>query len=166
MNSTIKKIVTASMLAALCCVATMVIKIPSPIGGYLNIGDSVVLLSGFVLPPFYGFLAAGVGSALADIFSPYAVYAPATFIIKGTMALIFCLLFKLLKRKTRTVTAVIISGCAAEVFMVAGYFVFESFLYGILPSVPNIPANAIQGACGLVLGAALCDLFKRHNIFM
>ena len=35
-NNKTKKIVIASMLAALCCVATMIIKIPSPLKGYLN----------------------------------------------------------------------------------------------------------------------------------
>ena len=75
------------MLAALCCVATMIIKIPSPLKGYLNLGDCVVLLSGWLLGPAYGFAAAGIGSALADIFSGYVIYAPATFIIKGLMAI-------------------------------------------------------------------------------
>ena len=78
----------ASLLAALCCVATMIIKIPSPLKGYLNLGDCVVLLSGWFLSPLYGFLAAGLGSALADVFSGYVTYAPATFVIKGIMALI------------------------------------------------------------------------------
>ena len=88
MKFSTKKIVMASMLASLCCVATMIIKIPSPLKGYLNLGDCVVLLSGFMLSPLYGFFAAGIGSALADIFSGYVIYAPATFVIKGVMALI------------------------------------------------------------------------------
>ena len=79
-NSKTKKLVMAALLAALCCVATMIIKIPSPLKGYLNLGDCVVLLSGWLLSPVYGFLAAGVGSALADIFSGYVTYAPATLV--------------------------------------------------------------------------------------
>ena len=43
------------MLAALCCVATMIIKIPSPLKSYLNLGDCVVLLSGWFLGSAYGF---------------------------------------------------------------------------------------------------------------
>ena len=83
-----KKIVIAAMLAALTCVATMIIKIPSPFKGYLNLGDCVVLFAGWMLTPGYGFLAAGLGSAMADIFSGYMMYAPATFVIKGLMAVI------------------------------------------------------------------------------
>ena len=81
-NNATKRIVVASMLCALTCVATMVIKIPSPLNGYLNLGDCVVLLAGWILSPVYGFLAAGLGSAAADLFSGYVVYAPATFAIK------------------------------------------------------------------------------------
>ena len=81
MKTKTQKIVMAAMLAALVCVATMIVKIPSPLKGYLNLGDCVVLLSGWILSPVYGFLAAGIGSALADLFSGYVTYAPATFII-------------------------------------------------------------------------------------
>ena len=85
---TTQRIVRAALLAALTCVATMIIKIPSPLKGYLNLGDCVVLLAGWMLPPVYGALAAGLGSGLADLFLGYVVYAPATFVIKGLMALV------------------------------------------------------------------------------
>ena len=71
MNTRTKKIVLAALMAALACVATMIIKIPSPLKGYLNLGDCIVLVSGWMLSPTYGFLAAGLGSALADVFSGY-----------------------------------------------------------------------------------------------
>ena len=88
MNNKTRKIVLAALLASLTCVTTMLIKVPSPLKGYVNLGDCVVLLSGWILSPLYGFFAAGIGSALADIFSGYVIYAPATFVIKGAMALI------------------------------------------------------------------------------
>lgn len=164
MNTTTKKIVMASMLAALCCVATMIIKIPSPLKGYLNLGDCVVLLSGFMLSPLYGFLAAGVGSALADIFSGYVVYAPATFIIKGVMALIAFYGFKYLHTKVGKTPSRVISGIVSEIIMVLGYFIFEGFMYGFIPSAVNIPANAVQGVAGLILGVTLVRVFEKHKI--
>ena len=48
--------------------------------------------------------------------------------------------------------------------MVAGYFVFEGFLYGFAPSVVNIPANAVQDVAGLILGVALILLFEKRNL--
>ena len=82
-----KTLVWAALFTALTTVATMVIQVPSPTGGYLNAGDAIVLLSAFLLGPIWGAVAAGVGSALADILAGYAIYAPATLIIKALMAL-------------------------------------------------------------------------------
>ena len=154
----------AALLAALTCVATMIIKIPSPLKGYLNLGDCVVLLAGWMLSPTYGFIAAGLGSALADTFSGYVTYTPATFVIKGLMALIAFYGFKLLHSKLGNISSRIISGIVAEVVMVAGYFIFEGFLYGFGPSLVNIPANVIQGVAGLIIGTILVKVFEKSKI--
>ena len=165
-NSKTKKLVVAALLAALCCVATMIIKIPSPLKGYLNLGDCVVLLSGWLLSPIYGFLAAGLGSALADIFCGYVTYAPATFVIKGLMALIAYFGFKILQNKIGNLPSRIISGIVAEIVMILGYFVFEGFLYGFIPSIVNIPANAMQGLAGIILGIIIIKVFEKNRIMM
>ena len=164
MNTRTKKIVMAALMAALACVATMIIKIPSPLKGYLNLGDCIVLVSGWMLSPTYGFLAAGLGSALADVFSGYVTYAPATFIIKGLMALIAFYGFKLLNKKIGNLPSRIISGILAEIVMILGYFVFEGFLYGFIPSAVNIPANGVQGIAGLIIGVILIKVFEKSKI--
>lgn len=154
----------AALMAALACVATMIIKIPSPLKGYLNLGDCIVLTAGWMLSPTYGFLAAGLGSALADVFSGYVTYAPATFIIKGLMALIAFYGFKLLNKKIGNLPSRIISGIVAEIVMILGYFVFEGFLYGFIPSAVNIPANGVQGIAGLTIGVILIKVFEKSKI--
>ncbi len=164
-NNITQQIVISALLAALTCVATMIIKIPSPLHGYINLGDCVVLLSAFLLPSGYAFLSAAIGSALADLFSGYVVYAPATFVIKGLMVLVAYFVYKLLARKMPLGVARLIGGGLAEVFMILGYFVFEGLLYGFAPSVVNIPANAVQGVAGLVVGLLLVRLFKKNKIF-
>ena len=164
MKSNTKKIVMAALMAALACVATMIIKIPSPLKGYLNLGDCVVLTAGWMLSPVYGFLAAGLGSALADLFSGYVVYAPATFLIKGCMALIAYFGFRLLHKRISDLPSRIISGTAAEMLMILGYFVFEGCMYGFGPSVVNIPANAVQGIAGLIIGIILTKVFVKSKI--
>lgn len=164
MNKETKRLVTAALLAAMTCVATMVIKVPSPLNGYLNLGDCIVLLAGWMLSPTLGFLSAGLGSALADVFSGYATYAIPTFIIKGLMALIAFYGFKLLNKRLGDVLSRIISGISAEITMILGYYLFEGFLYGFIPSAVNIPANAVQGVAGLVLGVLLIKLFQRAKI--
>ena len=154
----------AALLAALTCVATMIIKVPSPLKGYLNLGDCVVLVAGWMLSPTYGFLAAGIGSALADMFSGYLTYAPATFLIKGSMALIAFACFKLMNKRIGKLPSQIIGAVLAEIVMVLGYYVFEGFMYGFIPSAVNIPANPVQGAAGLILGIILVKVFERLKI--
>ena len=159
-----KRILIATLMTSMVCVATMIIKIPSPMKGYLNIGDCIVLLCGWLLAPGYGFVAAGLGSALADIFSGYITYAPATFVIKGVMALVAYLCFKLMNKKIGKLPSQIIGGILAEVIMISGYFVFEGLLYGFIPSLINVPANGVQGVAGLVIGIVLIKVLERLKI--
>ena len=165
MKTRAQKIAVAAMLAALACVATMIIKIPTPLKGYVNLGDCVVLLCGSILSPAYAFLSAGIGSALADILSGYLVYAPATFAIKGGMALIIVALFKYFDKKGYKSALKILPCIIAEMFMVLGYFIFEGFLYGFGPSLANIPANAIQGVAGIIFGFTLIKAFEKIKLF-
>ena len=164
MNNKTRKLVLSSMLAAMVCVATMIIKIPSPLKGYLNLGDCFVLISGWLLGPVYGFLTAGIGSGLADFFSGYTIYVPATFFIKGIMALSAFYIYKLLSKGNGKVLPYIVSGTVAEILMVVLYYVFEGFMYGFLASVVNIPANIVQGVAGLIIGTLLISVFKKSKI--
>ena len=165
-KNTTRNIVMAARLAALVCVATMLIKVPSPLKGYLNLGDGIVLLCGWLLSPVYGFLAAGIGSALADLFAGYVIYVPATFAIKGLMALAAYYGFRLLCKRIGNVPARVLVGILAEIVMILGYYVFEGFLYGFAESLVNIPANAVQGAAGIILGTALSKVFEKTNLFV
>ena len=86
-TNTTKKWVVSALFAALTCICTMIIKIPTPTGGYIHPGDGMVLLCGIILGPGMGALAAGIGSMLSDLFSGYMVWVPATFIIKALTAM-------------------------------------------------------------------------------
>lgn len=156
----IRKIVQAALLAALCCVATLVIQVPSPMNGYVNLGDGFVLLSGFLLGPIYGGAAAGIGSMLADLISGYGVYAPATLIIKFLMA--FCAGLILKKKNTGILRA--LSGVVAEVIMILGYFGFACLLMGEgLGAAASIPGNAVQGVVGIFMALVLYPILKKVN---
>ena len=164
MKNPTQKIVISSLFAALICVATLIIKIPSPLKGYINLGDGIVLLAAWILPLPYGMAAAGLGSALADLFSGYVVYAPATFIIKALMAVVAYSFYKLFAKKTKSTGSRILSGILAELVMILGYLLFEGILYGFVSSLVNIPANAVQGIAGIVIGVVLITVFEKQNI--
>ena len=91
--------------------------------------------------------------------------ATVTFAIKGIMAVIAYFIFKMLKKNIGNFPARLTGGVIAEIIMVLGYFVFEGFMYGFIPSVVNIPANSIQGVAGIVIGIILVKIFEKAKIY-
>lgn len=169
-QNTLVKMVLCALFASLCCVATMVIQIPTPTGGFLNLGDAIVILSAFFLGPVYGVLSAGLGSMLADIFAGYAQYAPATFIIKALMAL--CVWFvlhifrKITDKKPRLFFLFTALGALfAELVMILGYLLFEGVIlqYGIGAFASVVP-NATQGVAGIIAGTLLTELLRKTKL--
>ncbi len=156
------KHVLCALFMALTCVATLAIHIPSPMEGYVNLGDCIVLLSGWIFGPVYGFLAGGIGSALADLLLGYGHYVPGTLIIKGLMAVIAALIYRALSKKTKW--SEVIGGVLAEIWMVGGYFIYASLLLGKgLAAASSIPGNLVQGAVGLVAGVLLIQILRRTH---
>ena len=156
MKNNLKKLILAALFAALSCVATMSIRIPTPgTGGYIHPGDAIVILSGVILGPVWGFLAGGIGSALSDLIGGYFIYVPITFVIKGLVALAAGLLYqKVGKNQKSRYSAVILGGVADIILVAGGYFVCEFFIYGA-GAAASIPANIIQGVGGLVISCIL-----------
>lgn len=156
MNNNLKKLILAALFAALSCVATMSIRIPTPgTGGYIHPGDAIVILSGVILGPVWGFLAGGIGSALSDLIGGYFIYVPITFVIKGLVALAAGLLYqKVGKNQKSRYIAVILGGVADIILVAGGYFVCEFFICGA-GAAASIPANIIQGISGLVISCIL-----------
>ncbi len=172
MDNKLKNWIFTALFAALTCVATMVIKIPTPTMGYIHPGDAVVLLAGLLLGPVYGGIAAGFGSCLADLFGGYLVYVPATFIIKALTAVLastaYTFFIELRTKKhvsaddakkrssvstIGTVPAVIFAGVIGESFMVLGYFLFEIFMLAAASSsgftASGIAAGIAASASGI-----------------
>lgn len=160
-RSNTEKLVLAALMAALACVATMVIRIPIPAtNGYVNLGDAFVILSGVVLGPLYGGLAAGIGSALADLLAGYVGYAIATFIIKGIMGVLVGFMVK-----KGSALNVIIAGILAETIMVGGYFLAEALFMGYgLGAIGGVLGNIMQGIAGVVISALLLPILKKIDV--
>ncbi|WP_273360388.1 ECF transporter S component [Anaerococcus octavius] len=88
-NLTTKKLTYVALFAALTFVSNYLqIPMVTPFGNTrFHLGNVFCLLSGIILGPLYGGLAAGLGPALFDIFDPiYFTSAPTTFINKFAMA--------------------------------------------------------------------------------
>ena len=153
-TSATQRLVLTSTLAALTCAATL-LHVPA-INGYANLGDCLVLVCAWVLGPLYGTLAAAIGSALADVILSYVIYAPATFVIKGLMA-VAAYFVNLILSKTfkKNLPALIIGAVTAELIMIFGYFAFECILYGHGGGLASIVANLAQASAGAIGGVTL-----------
>lgn len=170
----ILSLVLAALFAALCCVGTM-LSIPTPNGGYIHPGDSMVLLSGIILGPLYGGVAAGIGSMFSDLFLGYVAYAPATLLIKALVAFVAGMLYKLLQNKANTSTSrsfvIVFCGIVGGIIVTGGYFLFESRLLGLgLGATASIPGNLIQNVFGIVLSTVLFPVLYKipvvHTVIM
>ena len=167
------------LLATLTCIATMIIKLPTPDGGYVNLGDGFVIACGIIFGPIYGAVAAGAGSSLADLINGYSHIAPATFIIKAFTATAASMCYRLLTRRhiseRYSYINVSIAGSVGELFMMIGYFSY-TFFFTIYESgrlnrsivqsaasdaASGIPYNLLQTAAGIAIAVIMTPLLAR-----
>ncbi len=157
----IRRLTTAGVLAAAIVLLTTLVSIPMPGGfGYINLGDVGVLLAGMLLGGGWGALCAGAASALSDVLLGYTVYAPATFVIKGLVALVAGLLFAKTQKKIRFAALY-----PAALIVPAGYFLYELLLYGPASAIPNILFNTLQCLIGAVVATILGLMLLKTKIF-
>lgn len=158
-----KKLVLSALFAALACVATMSIRFPTPgTGGYIHPGDAIVILCGVFLDPVSAFLAAGIGSCMADLLGGYFIYVPITFMIKGLVAFLASHAYRALSSKGCS-PYMAVAGCGViDILLVAGgYCLCEVFLYGLGAAFASVPGNLIQGISGLIISSALYPLLQK-----
>ena len=90
-KSNVYKLVQSSLMATFVIISTF-LGITFPVGATnftFHLGNIVCLLAGILLGPFYGGLAAAIGSAIFDLLNPlYIASLPFTFVFKFIMTFI------------------------------------------------------------------------------
>lgn len=143
-------VLVLSMIAiftALSFVVTFWIQIPIPAtGGYINIGDTIVMFTALLFGPIIGGIAGGVGPMLADIFSgAYIIYAPATVVIKGIEGFLIGLIANPKDHEVRISTADIVAVAIGGFLIPVGYFIYEAFILGLgVAAFAEVPGNCFQ----------------------
>lgn len=146
----------SAVLAALTCLLTSFVHLPLPVPqGYVHLGDAAIFFGALLLGPACA-LAAGVGSALADLLGGYAVYALPTFIIKALMGYIAGRGVAKAKGWHWAVVFVL-AGCV----MSLGYFLYEWVLYGWASALAALGPNLVQGMASAGLGIVSQPLARR-----
>ena len=154
--------VMTAAFAALACAATMVVKVPSPTGGYMNLGDTVVLLGGYLLGPGWGALAGSIGPALADVLLGAPLYAPATLVIKAVMAALAAVCWQAFGRGRGPLGLAALRRAWASCPWWLGYWLYDGVLMGSLAgAAAGIPSNLVQAAFGIAASALLASALGR-----
>lgn len=158
-------LVLTSLIICIILIGTILFRIPIPMTqGYVHLGDAMIYMGVFILGKRHGALAAGLGSALADILGGFAAWAPWSFVIKAMMAytsgwlIVFCLRHN--KGSGRLIFA---AGMAAGgIIMASGYFVAEYLMYGnLFAALLGIPWNIGQFTIGIILSLLLSSTLQR-----
>lgn len=151
-----KLLCVSALLAAVTYIFTAVIHIPSHTG-YTHVGDAFLYLAASLLPMPYGALAGALGEMMADLLGGYAMWLPATGVIKVLTALCFTSKGeKLLCR--RNVLALL----PAFVLCVGGYYLYEALLTGnwIAP-LGGVPGYCVQVAASAAVYLAVARILDR-----
>ncbi len=140
-----------AVLIALTAVFTLLIRIPTPARGYVNLSDVAITFAGLVFGPWVGAIAGGVGTALADLLGGFAPYAPISFVAHGLQGL----LVGWIGHRQGSLPRMILAWLAGAVAMLAGYLLGGALYVGLPTALLEVPLNAFQTLVGALVGIPL-----------
>lgn len=151
-------------MTALVTVATFLVRIPNPMGGYFNLGDVMIFAVALTFKPAIGGFAGGIGSAISDSIG-FPVFVIPTLVIKGLEGLIASLITNK-KSASRDVLAI----CLAGGEMILGYFLVEWLVFpvwgvpnwGMAGALGEVPGNIGQILVGAIVGIPVAYVVRRR----
>lgn len=150
-------LVENALLAATVCLLTLFLRLPLPLPqGYVHLGDTAIFMGALLLGR-KGAPAAGIGSALSDLLSGFALYAPATLLIKALMGFFAGLCAD--RSPSPLLLGLVFLLCGAG--MALGYLAYEWALFGWAAAVSALIPNLGQGIVSALLGFFSLPLMRR-----
>lgn len=155
-----KSIIYTALFAALVCVATFIIKVPSVVtNGYVHLGDGFIFISVILLGKKNGALAGAIGASLADMLGGYSHYIIPTFIIKLIMAYLMGTIIEKLPSKK---SSHLIGASIGSVWQILAYYVVGSIFVGsFITTLMDIPGNFMQSLIGIVIALLFSEQLKK-----
>jgi uncharacterized membrane protein len=153
-NKKVFYLVLIGVLTALTTAATY-IGVPWPLatGGYVHLGTLVSLVIALSLGKKIGAITGGFGMAIFDVFSPWVVWAPGTFIARLIVGYVVGLISYDRGNGTQgtnvllNVLAILVGGF---IYMVLFYFYEAIFLTDFNAAFASIYGNLTQFTIGLI----------------
>lgn len=150
-SARIRSLTITAVCIVLVYLFTAVINIRLPIaanGGLVHLGNVPLFIAAVLFGKKTGAIAGGVGMALFDVLTGWALWAPFTLVIVGLMGFTV----GLITQKKKTFPLCLAAFVLAAVIKVAGYYLAEALIYGnwIVP-VTSIPGNLVQVGVAAVI---------------
>jgi len=164
-----KDIAILGLFIAIVYVATAFILVPGPTeGGLFHMGNVAHFTIAIVFGRKKGAISGAFGMALFDILSPWAAWAPYTFIIRFAIGYAIGAIAHMNGKRGTNLFQNIISLIPATIIMIGGYYIAEGIMYGnwISPAA-SIPGNATQclvGGISIIIAPILIKTFKARRI--
>ena len=175
--------VLTGLLAALTAVGSALrITIPISIAGTtaFHLGNIFCALSGILLGPWMGGLAAGLGSAIYDMFNPaYIDEAWITFLMKGAYGMIAGLIAWIGKKECGYGKAIFATAAGAITYAV--FYLAKSYFYGgmlkqgltaaaawvvVIEKIPATVFNAVVAVIfAPILATAIRSALKKNHLY-
>lgn len=152
--------VLVALMIALVAVVTATFVVPIG-GGFFNFSDTAVYLTAFLLGPIPGFLAGGIGTAIADTSLGFASFAPLSFLAHGTQGFVAGWL-----ARDGTMRSRVFGVVAGTLAMVGIYFLGEylgpnGIWGGPAQALTEWPFNILQNIGGAIIAVPLSDVVRR-----
>ncbi|MFA5513458.1 MAG: ECF transporter S component [Sphaerochaetaceae bacterium] len=150
------RIALIAMLTAVVVVFTLIVRVPTPIKGYISLCDVAIVFSAYLFGPWVGAIAGGLGTGIADLLGGYAQWAPLSFLIHGLQGLLIGLIAHRKSSKKSPMDVfffrLLFGGIVGIVVMSGGYYLAGGILYGFKAALTELPLNLLQSAVGSVVG--------------
>jgi uncharacterized membrane protein len=157
---TLIQVIYASMFSAIIFVFTYIgVQVPAfgAFGGLTHMGTLVMFIISIKYGKYYGALSGAVGMTLFDLLSPWAAWAPGTFVVRIIAGYVFGLVAESKEGQGMSMTKNWLSLGLGGLVIVIGYLIFEALFLGSgLAALRSIPGNILQ----LVIASAGIFIYK------
>ena len=173
-NSKTLSLVQVALMIAMITLVTMTIRVPT-YAGYTHLGDSMIFLAVVLLGKRNSVIASAVGMCLADILGGYLVWAPFTFAIKGSMALVAAMIIFRGNYNGESVANNILGFTVAGIWMIFAYYIAGAFVttyllsqnitfaQGLIVSLKDVPANCAEVLVGILIALPMSKMLKKSK---
>lgn len=146
---------TIAVFSALYAIMILILKIPSPTGGYTHIGDTIVFLAALLLGRKVGGLVGVIGSVAADLYTGYPRWF-VSILAHGLEG------FAAGFAKGKNVKVQVVMCIVGGFLMATTYFLVNIYIKGLpLAIISYVRDLFAQAAVSMVLGIIIANIVKR-----